>query len=166
MVFRRTRVRLRLSNSMRHKKPIRLNQSSNAQLMLQDRSLRMRLEVRPAGKRRISPVESRKAAMNKPKLVVVSAALGIGTLASIGLVKMLPYSRLRDVITDTMGLPGSLVAILIYPAGVHTGAGAPLWGWIVLAANVVFYTVAWLAVLLILRNARDRRRQRHTYRGL
>lgn len=95
--------------------------------------------------------------MKKLKLGILSAVLAIGTLALIELIKMLPYSRLRDTISDALALPGGLFAALIYPAGVHTGAGAALWGWTVLSANVVFYALVWFAILVLLRNGREDR---------
>jgi hypothetical protein len=105
---------------------------------------------------RIELVKPREVAVHRIKPIVFSVALGIGTMALISLIELLPYSRLRDMTSDALALPGGLFAGLIYPAGVHTSAGAPLWGWIALSANVVFYIIVWFAILLILRNRRDR----------
>jgi hypothetical protein len=59
----------------------------------------------------------------------------------------LPYSPVRVEITDAASLPGMLIAQIFYPEGVHTGKGAPSWGYVFVGASVLFYAVLWFAVL-------------------
>lgn len=59
----------------------------------------------------------------------------------------LPYSPLRDEITDAASLPGMLIARIFYPEGVHTGGGSPSWGIVFLGAGVLFYAIVWFGLL-------------------
>jgi hypothetical protein len=71
--------------------------------------------------------------------------------------KWLPYSSVRDNITDAASLPGFLIARIFYPEGVHTGGGAPNWGIIFLCSNVLFYALLWFAILSMVNASRVRR---------
>jgi hypothetical protein len=62
--------------------------------------------------------------------------------------RWLPYSSLRDSVTDAIALPGFLIARIFYPAGVHTGHGAPNWAIVFLCSNFIFYSLLWLAILV------------------
>ena len=73
-------------------------------------------------------------------------------------VSRLPYSTFRDRVDDFLTLPGALIARVFYPAGVHTGSGAPHWGDLVLWGNVATYTVLWFAVLTVINRWSGRRR--------
>ena len=83
------------------------------------------------------------------KRVSISLLLGgLTVAAAVCAERWLPYSSLRDGITDAITLPGFLIARIFYPAGVHTGHGAPNWGIVFLRSNFVFYSLLWLAILL------------------
>lgn len=73
---------------------------------------------------------------------------GLTVAAAACAERWLPYSSLRDSITDAIALPGFLIARVFYPAGVHTGGGAPNWGVVFLCSNFVFYSLLWLAILV------------------
>ncbi len=77
---------------------------------------------------------------------------------SVGLISFcatkLPYSHARDEITDALSVPAALIAQTIYPEGVHTGKGAPLWGIVFLCSGVLFYAVVWLVVLSVMTRMR------------
>lgn len=89
--------------------------------------------------------------MNNQRLVwrgIISLLLGSATLGIIGiLATQLPYSPIRDHITDAAALPGGLLASIFYPEGVHTGRGAPSWAVVCMGFNVFVYTLAWFATL-------------------
>jgi hypothetical protein len=73
---------------------------------------------------------------------------GLTVAAATSAERWLPYSSLRDSVTDAIALPGFLIARLFYPAGVHTGNGAPNWGIVFLCSNFIFYSLLWLAILV------------------
>jgi hypothetical protein len=75
----------------------------------------------------------------------------------------LPYSETRDLITDSVMLPGAFVASLVYPEGVHTGHGAPNWGLLVALSNIVVYVLFWYACLKIIGLVH---RRKHRYDAL
>jgi hypothetical protein len=68
----------------------------------------------------------------------------------------LPYSKARDAIADALSLPGGLLAVLIYPEGVHTGHGAPYWGLVAMLGNWAFYAVFWYLGIKLLKHVRRR----------
>jgi hypothetical protein len=80
-------------------------------------------------------------------LVAAGVIMGYLTLWGIAALGHLPYSRLRDSLTDYLSLPGGVLAFLFYPAGVHTGRGAPAWGWIAYIGNLIFYSILWIGVM-------------------
>ena len=90
------------------------------------------------------------------------ARLLLGSLLgglTVGLISFcatkLPYSPVRDEITDAASLPGMLIARIFYPEGVHTGNGAPSWGYVFLGASVLFYATLWFAVLSFVARRRN-----------
>ncbi len=86
-----------------------------------------------------------------------SLAFGIATSSLIGVVGgRLPYSETRDVIIDVLTLPGGLIAGLAYPEGVHTGHGAPMFGFWAMAANLGVYILFWYALLRAIRYLRKK----------
>jgi hypothetical protein len=85
------------------------------------------------------------------KRAILSLLLTVGTMAAIGSINRLPYSPLRDYVTDAFSLPGGLIARVFYPAGIHTDHGAPNWGYVAAWSNVVFYIALWYVILLLLR---------------
>lgn len=90
--------------------------------------------------------------MKKTKLLLVSLVLGLGTAYAVSALRHLPYSRGRDLVTDTLSLPGGILASIINPEGVHTGGGSVTWPIVALGGNLLCYTVFWLlAVLLVLK---------------
>src|SRR6059036_2382921 len=82
------------------------------------------------------------------KRILLSILLGYSTCWLIGTIDHLPYSRVRDFFSDTMSLPGGLIAFLFFRAGVHTGRAAPLWGAMAIWGNVVFYSGLWFVAFL------------------
>lgn len=88
--------------------------------------------------------------------ILLSIVLAAITIAAVGGLGYLPYSATRDRITDALFLPGALMARLLYPAGVHTGGGAPNWGVVAAWSNVLFYLILWYVILWLLRFPRSR----------
>ena len=87
--------------------------------------------------------------MKKAKLLLVSLILGVGTAFAVSALSHLPYSRGRDLVTDTLSLPGGVLASIIYPEGVHTGGGSATWPIVALGGNLLCYTVFWFLVILL-----------------
>jgi flagellar biogenesis protein FliO len=87
--------------------------------------------------------------MRKIRLLLISLVLGVGTAYAISALRHLPYSRGRDLVTDTLSLPGGILASIFYPEGVHTGGGAATWPIVALAGNLLCYTVFWLFLLWV-----------------
>ena len=89
--------------------------------------------------------------MNKSRLLkrlILALLLGIATWALIAFsATKLPYSQARDEITDAASIPAVLMSWIIYPEGVHTGMGAPLWGVVFLCSGILFYAIVWFVVL-------------------
>jgi hypothetical protein len=81
------------------------------------------------------------------KVLLVSSLLGIGTPFLVSCLNHLPYSPLRDRITDALSFPGVLIAWPLYPEGVHTNHGSPQWGLVAFVGNVVFYVTAWFILI-------------------
>jgi len=78
----------------------------------------------------------------------VSIILGGMTWVAVVLgATKLPYSRILVDITDVASVPALLISQIFYPAGVHTGGGAPRWGVVFLSAGVLFYSLVWFAIL-------------------
>jgi len=94
--------------------------------------------------------------MKKAKLLLVSLVLGAGTAYAISTLSYLPYSRGRDLVADTLSLPGGFLASIVYPEGVHSGSGAPAWAGIAFAGNLLCYAVFWLLVLWLVVKLGDR----------
>jgi hypothetical protein len=85
------------------------------------------------------------------KRVLLGIFLAAGTLGAVAAIDRLPYSPLRDDLADTLSFPGVLVARMFYPEGVHTGHGAPNWGYVVFWSNIFFYVAFWSTTLWLLR---------------
>ncbi len=81
---------------------------------------------------------------------MLSALLALVSVGLLTLIeRVIPYSPLRDRITDFASAPAFLIARLFYPEGVHTGAGSPHWGLVFLGADVGVYWVGWFIALLV-----------------
>lgn len=92
-----------------------------------------------------------------------SLLLGGVSVACVAIAeKWLPYSSVRDDITDAASFPGFLIARIFYPEGVHTGGGAPDWGIVFLCSNVLFYALFWFAILTMVSVSRARRMASHS----
>jgi len=85
------------------------------------------------------------------KRVLLGVLLTAGTLAAVWAINRLPYSPLRDDVTDALLFPGMLFASIFYPEGAHTGHGATNWGYVVFWGNIFFYLVLWSITLWLLR---------------
>ena len=85
------------------------------------------------------------------KRLAVSGALALATLLGLALVRVLPYSPARDALIDGLALPGAVVAMILYPGGVH-GNGNVL-GWVLVAAwsNAAVYCMIWFFLLTAVR---------------
>ena len=81
--------------------------------------------------------------------LLLAAGLGILTSVVIAAANQLPYSVLRDTITDALSVPGGAIASVVYPEGVHSGHGAPSWGLVAAGCNVAVYIAFWFAVVRI-----------------
>ena len=84
------------------------------------------------------------------RMIVGSLLLGAMTLVAIGLAKNHVPSA------EMLALPGAILASLYYTEGPHTGNGAPSWGYVVLALNLVIYSGAWFLALRLIRRGRRR----------
>lgn len=82
---------------------------------------------------------------------IFALLFGITMSSLIGVAgSRLPYSEARDAITDALTLPGGLIARVMYPAGVHTGSGAPNWGLVAGTANLAVYILFWYILLQVI----------------
>lgn len=88
------------------------------------------------------------------KRVALSLAAGAATVAVIGCLAFLPYSKGRDLASDVLSAPGSTIAGLFYPEGLHTGSGSPGWATLAYTSNVLCYTLLWFAALRMFRRRR------------
>ena len=86
--------------------------------------------------------------------LVFAIALTLFTLTIRLVVDQLPYSKIRDAISDAIALPGGLIAGSVYPQGVHTDHGAPNWGLLAMLSNWVVYILFWYVCLRIIRHFR------------
>ena len=94
--------------------------------------------------------------LNRP--FVLALVLGALTALLIGLlVNYLPPDGAKDAITSALTIPGAFIAGVIYPEGPHTGYGAPNWGSLVMAANLLCYVLFWFVCLRIAQRIRRRR---------
>jgi hypothetical protein len=59
----------------------------------------------------------------------------------------LPYSHILANITEAGIFPALLIAGMFYPEGAHTGRGVPYFGYVLLGAGILFYTLVWLVIL-------------------
>jgi hypothetical protein len=99
--------------------------------------------------------------------LLFALVLGIATSFLIGVAAIrLPYSEARDAVTDALTLPGGLIARLVYPAGVHTGRGAPNWGLVAWGANVAVYILFWYVLQRLARYFRSPSQGRKDYDAL
>ena len=88
--------------------------------------------------------------------------LGIATSAVIGLLDTyLPYSETKIRVMDAVAVLGALLAGLAYPQGVHTGRGAPWFGFWAMAANFAIYVTFWYVCLKLTAWAYRRRHGYH-----
>jgi len=97
------------------------------------------------------------------KRIPLSVLLGIATpMLLAAALNLLPYSPATDTIHDALGMPGALIASLIYPEGVHTGHGSAVyWADVVIGFNSLLYSVFWYVCLRLIPYLR-RRRRKHT----
>ena len=89
--------------------------------------------------------------------ILFSLVLGFLSCELIGAMDKLPYSPIRDLISDVLSLPGGLIASPFYPEGVHTGHGAPNWAIICVLGNNLFYSGLWFFAFLGLQTWRSKR---------
>lgn len=83
---------------------------------------------------------------SRSRFALLALGLGVVTFMAIGLVETYwPYSEAKIKLIDAVSIPGAILAGLVYPEGVHTGRGAPLFAPLVMVANFVVYVVFWYA---------------------
>lgn len=88
--------------------------------------------------------------LRRPFLFAV--AFGVATWLSIALITtFLNDNGTWGAVKDMLALPGALVASLIYPQGVHTGMGAPVWATVVILSNLIIYILLWYSALKVAR---------------
>jgi MYXO-CTERM domain-containing protein len=93
------------------------------------------------------------------KVLIVALLFGFLTSAAIGLAETyLPNAAAKGIVIDALAFPGAAIASLYYSEGVHTGRGAPSWGYAVIIFNYLVYALFWLLVLMTARFFRRRRR--------
>jgi hypothetical protein len=80
----------------------------------------------------------------------LSLVLSLLTLLAIGAIDRLPYSPIRDSISDALKYPGALVSSPLYPEGIHTGTGSPRWVYAAVGGNLLFYAVVWFLIMLLI----------------
>lgn len=89
--------------------------------------------------------------------LVVSLVLGGVTWGFLVLGEAkLPYGRILGNIIEAGLFPALLIAGVFYPEGAHTGRGVPYFGYVLLGAGILFYTLVWFFILSWL-NRRGRR---------
>jgi hypothetical protein len=59
----------------------------------------------------------------------------------------LPYNRILVGIMDAATVPALVISQIFYPAGVHTGRGAPYFGYVLLGSGILFYALVWFVIL-------------------
>ena len=84
---------------------------------------------------------------------VVSVGLGLSSAGLIYLIGRLPYSNLRDVVTDTLMLPAFLIAGVIASGDVH-GEHPMLWVYSLIIAVPLTCAIFWFVVLSLLARLR------------
>lgn len=92
--------------------------------------------------------------MKTTRLLLVSLVFGVGTAYAISALRHLPYSRGRDLVTDTLSVPGGVLASIFYPEGVHTGSGAATWPVVAFGGNLLCYTLLWFLLLWVVAKLR------------
>lgn len=84
------------------------------------------------------------------KILLWAVLLGAATSVMIGLAEtFLPNSGVKGIVIDALALPGAFIAGFYYTEGLHTGRGAPSWGYVVIALNFVVYVLFWLFVFTV-----------------
>lgn len=84
-------------------------------------------------------------------------SLGIGVLmAAFPLIaeRIVPYQPAVYTVVDGVWLPGSLLARIFYPAGIHTGRGSDVYVPLAFIFNLVIYWAIAFGVLAIAQHRR------------
>lgn len=99
----------------------------------------------------MSPAQTRSSL----KKIILPPIIGI-LLAAFPLVaeRSLNYQPVIYTIIDLVWLPGSLVARVFYPAGIHTGGGSDAYVPLAFAFNVVIYWALTFGVVAAAKRAR------------
>jgi hypothetical protein len=87
----------------------------------------------------------------------LSVVLCVVTLYLVHSLNFLPYSPSRDAFTDGFAYPGALIASLFYPQGVHSSRGGSSWAAVVVASNIVIYSIVWFFLIQVIRGIFSRR---------
>ncbi len=88
---------------------------------------------------------------------LLSGAAAVSVIGLANVLKSLPYSVLRDTVTDAILFPGAIIARIPYPAGVHTGWGSAKWGDLALLGNLAFYALLCFVILHLVARGRAAR---------
>ena len=89
------------------------------------------------------------------KRVLISLVLGYVTCELIGAIRFLPYSEVRDAVTDALSYPGGLFSAPFFPQGIHSSTAAEYWPIVAFFGNLLFYAALWFGVLTFLTRRRE-----------
>ena len=89
------------------------------------------------------------------KRVLISLVLGYVTCELIGAIRFLPYSEVRDSVTDALSYPGGLFSAPFFPQGIHSSTAAEYWPIVAFLGNLLFYAALWFGVLTFLTRRRE-----------
>lgn len=87
---------------------------------------------------------------------IASIGLALPSVGVIYLIGRLPYSNLRDVVSDSLMLPAALIAGVIASGGVH-GEHPMLWFYSLIIALPLTCAIFWFAVLSLFARLRGQR---------
>jgi hypothetical protein len=91
------------------------------------------------------------------KLLLWGVLLGAATSIMICLAELyLPNNIEKESVMDVLALPGAFIASIYYTEGVHTGGGAPYWGYAVMVCNFLVYVLFWLLVFAAAKHTLNR----------
>lgn len=86
------------------------------------------------------------------RMVGWSLLCGVVTSVAIFLAEVyVPSSHLKSSVLGALAVPGAIILRAVLPEGPQPGRGVPYWGYAVLVSNLLVYSGAWLAALLMLR---------------
>ena len=83
--------------------------------------------------------------------IVLSVVLGCAATEGLYLIdKLVPYSSIRDRVTEVLTFPGFIIVRVFYLMGFHIGSGSSELWWAFFFANSFFYAVLCYLILDVL----------------